>query len=122
MEQAMRWIKRKKTGSLAEKAELDYCCSNRRPSIAVLTSKACRRSSVGLPSVALVQRHRSSVQLQGLPLPLAGGHCAGGGRLAKAAGYGKSSCAKSSSGANVRRRSSTTTPSMNPRFAKAAHH
>uniref|UniRef100_A0A3Q3KUF7 Diacylglycerol kinase n=1 Tax=Mastacembelus armatus TaxID=205130 RepID=A0A3Q3KUF7_9TELE len=40
-------------------------CAMRSPSPAVQTSKARRRSSVGLPSVALVQSRRSSV---GLPL------------------------------------------------------
>ncbi|XP_034144137.1 diacylglycerol kinase zeta isoform X2 [Esox lucius] len=106
-----RHFKRKETGSRAEdETELDYCHSNRRPSVAVPTSKARRRSSAGLPSAALAQRRRSSVQLQGLPL--AGGRCAGGGRLAKVVGYGNPS-----SGGRVRRRSSTTTPGMNPRFA-----
>uniref|UniRef100_A0A8C7SJQ2 Diacylglycerol kinase n=1 Tax=Oncorhynchus mykiss TaxID=8022 RepID=A0A8C7SJQ2_ONCMY len=69
-----RHFKRKETGS------------NRRPSVAVPTSKARRRSRVGLPSAVLAQRRRSSVQLQELP-------------------------------SHVRRRSSTTTLSMNPRFA-----
>nr|XP_046249127.1 diacylglycerol kinase zeta [Scatophagus argus] len=84
-------------------AEPKTCCQ-RRPSVAVPTSKARRRSSVGLPSSTLTQRRRSSVQLPG-GLP-----CAGGGRLAKTsrhtrwAGY-------------TRRRSSTTTPNLNPRFA-----
>uniref|UniRef100_A0A6Q2WQ61 Diacylglycerol kinase n=1 Tax=Esox lucius TaxID=8010 RepID=A0A6Q2WQ61_ESOLU len=64
-----RHFKRKETGSRAEdETELDYCHSNRRPSVAVPTSKARRRSSAGLPSAALAQRRRSSVQLQGLPL------------------------------------------------------
>uniref|UniRef100_A0A674BLE9 Diacylglycerol kinase n=2 Tax=Salmo trutta TaxID=8032 RepID=A0A674BLE9_SALTR len=82
-----RHFKRKETGLRDEdEAELDYCCSNRRPSVAVPTSKARRRSRVGLPSAVLAQRRRSSVQLQGLP-------------------------------SHVRRRSSTTTLSMNPRFA-----
>ncbi|XP_068595114.1 diacylglycerol kinase zeta [Brachionichthys hirsutus] len=76
----------------------------RRPSVAVPTSKARRRSSVGLPSSTLIQRRRSSVQLPG-GLP-----CAGGGHLAKTAGCGRWA------GYN-RRRSSTTTPSFNPRFA-----
>uniref|UniRef100_A0A671THY1 Diacylglycerol kinase n=1 Tax=Sparus aurata TaxID=8175 RepID=A0A671THY1_SPAAU len=66
----------------------------RRPSVAVPTSKARRRSSVGLPSSSLTQRRRSSVQLPG-GLPCAGGGWAG----------------------HTRRRSSTTTPNMNPRFA-----
>uniref|UniRef100_A0A8C7K6Z4 Diacylglycerol kinase n=1 Tax=Oncorhynchus kisutch TaxID=8019 RepID=A0A8C7K6Z4_ONCKI len=87
-----RHFKRKETGSRdEEEAELDYCCSNRRPSVAVPTSKARRRSRVGLPSAVLAQRRRSSAQLQELPL--------------------------SSSSSHVRRRSSTTTLSMNPRFA-----
>uniref|UniRef100_A0A8C7SP89 Diacylglycerol kinase n=1 Tax=Oncorhynchus mykiss TaxID=8022 RepID=A0A8C7SP89_ONCMY len=87
-----RHFKRKETGSRdEEEVELDYCCSNRRPSVAVPTSKARRRSRVGLPSAVLAQRRRSSVQLQELPL--------------------------SSSSSHVRRRSSTTTLSMNPRFA-----
>ncbi|KAL0967910.1 hypothetical protein UPYG_G00259530 [Umbra pygmaea] len=107
-----RHFKRKEAGSRAEEeSEQDYCRGNRRTSVAVPTSKARRRSSAGLPSAALAQRRRSSVQLQGLPLA-GGGRCAGGGRLAKAVSY-----SKSSSSAHVRRRSSTTTPSMNPRFA-----
>uniref|UniRef100_A0A8C8JHE7 Diacylglycerol kinase n=1 Tax=Oncorhynchus tshawytscha TaxID=74940 RepID=A0A8C8JHE7_ONCTS len=111
-----RHFKRKETGSRdEEEAELDYCCSNRRPSVAVPTSKARRRSRVGLPSAVLAQRRRSSAQLQ--EIPLAGGCCTGGGRLAKVAGYAKSSYSKSSSSSHVRRRSSTTTLSMNPRFA-----
>uniref|UniRef100_A0A8C8JH23 Diacylglycerol kinase n=1 Tax=Oncorhynchus tshawytscha TaxID=74940 RepID=A0A8C8JH23_ONCTS len=82
-----RHFKRKETGSRdEEEAELDYCCSNRRPSVAVPTSKARRRSRVGLPSAVLAQRRRSSAQLQEIP-------------------------------SHVRRRSSTTTLSMNPRFA-----
>ncbi|XP_078023787.1 diacylglycerol kinase zeta isoform X2 [Epinephelus lanceolatus] len=79
-------------------------CRQRRPSVAIPTSKARRRSSVGLPSSTLTQRRRSSVQLQGA-LP-----CAGGGRLAKSARHNRW-------GGHVRRRSSTTTPSLNPRFA-----
>ncbi|CAB1339629.1 unnamed protein product [Coregonus sp. 'balchen'] len=38
-------------------------CQHRRPGVAVPTSKARRRSSVGLPSAGLVQRRRSSVGL-----------------------------------------------------------
>lgn len=76
-------------------------CQQRRPSVAVPTSKARRRSSVGLPSSTLSQRRRSSVHLQG-GLP-----CAGGERLTKSARHR----------ARARRRSSTTTPSLNPRFA-----
>ncbi|XP_075326849.1 diacylglycerol kinase zeta-like isoform X2 [Odontesthes bonariensis] len=79
-------------------------CRQRRPSVAVPTSKARRRSSVGLPSSALAQRRRSSVQLQPGP------PCAGGGRLAKIPYRGRWA-------RHARRRSSTTTPSLNPRFA-----
>ncbi|XP_044048151.1 diacylglycerol kinase zeta isoform X2 [Siniperca chuatsi] len=79
-------------------------CRQRRPSVAIPTSKARRRSSVGLPSSTLTQQRRSSVQLQvGLP-------CAGGGRLAKTARHNRWA-------GHVRRRSSTTTPNLNPRFA-----
>lgn len=75
----------------------------RRPSVAVPTSKARRRSSVGLPSSALTQRRRSGIQLQ------PGAPSAGGGRLAKVPHHGRTGC--------TRRRSSTTTPSLNPKFA-----
>ncbi|KAM3609026.1 uncharacterized protein V6R79_008660 [Siganus canaliculatus] len=79
-------------------------CRQRRPSVAVPTSKARRRSSIGLPSSTLTQRRRSSVQLQAPP------PSAGGGRLARAA-----RCHRWAG--QTRRRSSTTTPSLNPRFA-----
>ncbi|KAJ7998332.1 hypothetical protein DPEC_G00221600 [Dallia pectoralis] len=106
-----RHFKRKDAGSCAEdEAERDYCRGNRRPSVAMPTGKARRRSNAGLPSAALAQRRRSSVQTPAVPL--ARGCCAGGGRLARAVGYGNRS-----SGGRVRRRSSTTTPGMNPRFA-----
>lgn len=72
--------------------------------MAVPTSKARRRSSVGLPSSALTQRRRSSIQLQPRQ------PCAGGGRLAKMPRHGRWP-------GHGRRRSSTTTPSLNPRFA-----
>lgn len=72
--------------------------------MAVPTSKARRRSSVGLPSSTLTERRRSSVHLQG-GLP-----CAGGGRLAKTARHNRWA-------GHTRRRSSTTTPNLNPRFA-----
>ncbi|XP_069385188.1 diacylglycerol kinase zeta isoform X2 [Paralichthys olivaceus] len=79
-------------------------CRQRRPSVAVPTSRARRRSSVGLPSSTLTQRRRSSVQLQtGLP-------CADRGCLAK-------SSRNTGWAGQARRRSSTTTPSLNPRFA-----
>lgn len=80
-------------------------CRQRRPSVAVPTSKARRRSSVGLPSSSLAQRRRSSVQMPAVPL------CAGGGRLAKTRPQ------RGRWGGHGRRRSSTTTPSLNPRFA-----
>ncbi|KAI3371029.1 hypothetical protein L3Q82_023516, partial [Scortum barcoo] len=79
-------------------------CRQRRPSVAVPTSKARRRSSVGLPSSTLTQQRRSSVQLPG-GLP-----CAGGGRLAKTPRHNRWA-------GQARRRSSTTTPNLNPRFA-----
>uniref|UniRef100_A0A8C7DGU1 Diacylglycerol kinase n=1 Tax=Oncorhynchus kisutch TaxID=8019 RepID=A0A8C7DGU1_ONCKI len=69
---------------------------HRRPGVAVPTSKARRRSSVGLPSAGLVQRRRSSVQ---------GVHCCyGGGKLVRTRYY-------------TRRRSSTTVACVNPRFS-----
>ncbi|MEQ2194180.1 hypothetical protein XENOCAPTIV_024926 [Xenoophorus captivus] len=77
-------------------------CRQRRPSVAVPTSKARRRSSVGLPSSALMQRRRSTVQQPALL-------SASGGRLAKIPKHGRRG--------HTRRRSSTTTPSLNPRFA-----
>uniref|UniRef100_A0A7N8YJ14 Diacylglycerol kinase n=1 Tax=Mastacembelus armatus TaxID=205130 RepID=A0A7N8YJ14_9TELE len=79
-------------------------CRQRRPSVAVPTSKARRRSNAGLPSSTLTQRRRSSVQLQG------GLSCPGGGCLAKAPRH-------STGVGHTRRRSSTTTPCLNPRFA-----
>ncbi|XP_024658940.1 diacylglycerol kinase zeta isoform X3 [Maylandia zebra] len=93
---------KRKDAALQEDASKS--CHQRRPSVAVPTSKVRRRSTVGMPSSALAQRRRSSVQ------PPSGSLCAGGGRLAKTdsgsrwAGHG-------------RRRSSTTTPNLNPRFA-----
>ncbi|AWP09050.1 putative diacylglycerol kinase zeta-like [Scophthalmus maximus] len=97
-----RHFKRKEAAVQAD-AEVSSC-RQRRPSVAVPTSKARRRSNVGLPSSTLTQRRRSSVQLQaGLP-------CAGGGRLAKTSRH-------PGWAGQTRRRSSTTTPSLNPRFA-----
>ncbi|KAG2463235.1 DGKZ kinase, partial [Polypterus senegalus] len=78
------------------------CCKHRRGSVAVPTSKARRRSSAGLPSTGLTQRRRSSLQLQGLPKGIRS-HCPGGSRLIQKH--------------SLRRRSSTTTPCLNPRFA-----
>ncbi|KAF7650469.1 hypothetical protein LDENG_00125470 [Lucifuga dentata] len=79
-------------------------CQQRRPSVAVPSSKARRRSSVGLPSSSLTQRRRSSIQLQG------GVPCAGGGRLTRTTRHSRWM-------GQGRRRSSTTTPGANPRFA-----
>ncbi|KAM9377532.1 uncharacterized protein KZ484_009876 [Pholidichthys leucotaenia] len=76
-------------------------CQQRRPSVAVPTSKARRRSSVGLPSSALTQHRRSMVHVGPL--------CAGGGCLGKMPAQARLG--------QVRRRSSTTTPGLNPRFA-----
>ncbi|XP_071318214.1 diacylglycerol kinase zeta-like isoform X3 [Trachinotus anak] len=93
---------KRKEAALQVEAEATPC-RQRRPSVAIPTSKARRRSSVGLPSSSLTRRRRSSVQLQG-GLP-----CAGGGRLAKTK--------HTRLAGHARRRSSTTTPSLNPRFA-----
>lgn len=102
-----RHFKGKETGGLRANEGTTFS-RYRRPSMAVPTSKARRRSGVGLPSSSLAQRRHSSVQLQG-GNPFAGGCCTGGGRLAKSANNSKLS-------GHVRRRSSTTTPSLNPRF------
>ncbi|KAM4553152.1 diacylglycerol kinase zeta isoform 2-T2 [Fundulus diaphanus] len=92
---------RRKEAALQVDAEA-AACRQRRPSVAVPTSKARRRSSVGLPSSALMQRRRSTVQQ---PVLLS----AGGGRLSKVSQHRRTG--------HARRRSSTTTPSLNPRFA-----
>uniref|UniRef100_A0AAY4EJR3 Diacylglycerol kinase n=1 Tax=Denticeps clupeoides TaxID=299321 RepID=A0AAY4EJR3_9TELE len=84
------------------KADDEEFCRHRRPSVAIPTSRARRRSSVGLPSSALSQRRRSSVQVQGA-LPFFRETCPGPARAGK--------------GGSGRRRSSTTTPRANPRFA-----
>ncbi|KAI4880353.1 hypothetical protein NFI96_021117 [Prochilodus magdalenae] len=91
-----RHFKRKEAGLARLDGEEPEPCRMRRPSVAVPTSRARRRSSVGLPSATLAQRRRSSVHLQALP------HVA-------SSRTGKSGSA--------RRRSSTTTPGANPRFA-----
>uniref|UniRef100_A0A671LFN9 Diacylglycerol kinase n=1 Tax=Sinocyclocheilus anshuiensis TaxID=1608454 RepID=A0A671LFN9_9TELE len=91
-----RHFKRKEAGEAIHDGHVPEPCLHRRPSIAVPASCARRRSSVGLPSTALTQRRRSSVQLQALP------------RITS------SQLVQKSSG---RRRSSTTTPKANPRFA-----
>lgn len=96
-----RHFKRKEAGLQADAG--DKSCRQRRPSVAVPTSKARRRSSVGLPSSTLMQRRRSSVQVPAA-LP-----CTSRGRLTKV-----SRCRWAG---QTRRRSSTTTPNHNPRFA-----
>ncbi|RVE72161.1 hypothetical protein OJAV_G00058840 [Oryzias javanicus] len=92
---------KRKDAALQVNAEVG-ACRQRRPSVAIPTSKARRRSSVGLPSSALTRRRRSSVQLQ----PAS----AGGGRVVN------TPLRRRWTGHN-RRRSSTTTPNVNPRFA-----
>ncbi|XP_018619056.2 diacylglycerol kinase zeta-like isoform X3 [Scleropages formosus] len=92
-----RHFKKKEAHGAAAVAEP----SSRRPSVALPTSKARRRSSTGLPSSALTERRRSSVHLQGVLLDTRG-QCRGGIRLKDR---------------HARRRSSTTTLGLNPRFA-----
>ncbi|XP_052335861.1 diacylglycerol kinase zeta-like isoform X8 [Oncorhynchus keta] len=70
-------------------------CQYRRPGVAVPTSKARRRSSVGLPSAGLVQRRRSSV---GLP-------------FTGPVGHRRSSAGLSPTSQSQRRRSSVGLPS-----------
>lgn len=91
-----RHFKKKEAGEAIHDGHVSEPCRHRRPSIAVPASRARRRSSVGLPSTALTQRRRSSVQLQAIP------------RITSSQPVQKSS---------GRRRSSTTTPKANPRFA-----
>ncbi|XP_016111336.1 diacylglycerol kinase zeta-like isoform X2 [Sinocyclocheilus grahami] len=91
-----RHFKRKEAGEDMHDGPVPEPSRHRRPSIAVPASRARRRSSVGLPSTVLTQRRRSSVQLQALP------------RITSSRPVQKSS---------GRRRSSTTTPKANPRFA-----
>ncbi|XP_067849775.1 diacylglycerol kinase zeta isoform X2 [Heptranchias perlo] len=91
----------KKTNSATPGIKLPNHCrrTGRRVSVAVPGSKVRRRSNAGMPSALLAQRRRSSVQMQGLPL-----HATRpGGGLTK--------------GGTARRRSSTTTLRLNPRFA-----
>lgn len=97
-----RHFKRKEAGLAASDAEAGPR-RQRRPSVAVPTSKARRRSSAGLPSSSLAQRRRSSVQLPGA------GSESGPGRV-KTQQWRHG-------GHRRRRRSSTTTPGHNPRFA-----
>lgn len=91
-----RHFKRKEAGLARADGEEPEPCRIRRPSVAVPTSRARRRSSVGLPSATLAQRRRSSIHLQSLPhIPPS----------------------RPGKGGSGRRRSSTTTPGANPRFA-----
>ncbi|KAL0155935.1 hypothetical protein M9458_050198 [Cirrhinus mrigala] len=83
-----RHFKRKEAGEAMHDGHLPEPCRHRRPSIAVPASRARRRSSVGLPSTA--------VQLQALP---------------------RITCSQPVQKSSGRRRSSTTTPKANPRFA-----
>uniref|UniRef100_A0A8B9JAD0 Diacylglycerol kinase n=1 Tax=Astyanax mexicanus TaxID=7994 RepID=A0A8B9JAD0_ASTMX len=91
-----RHFRRKEAGLPRPNGEDPEHCRMRRPSVAVPTSRARRRSSVGLPSAMLAQRRRSSVQLHPLP---------------------HSVPSRSVKNGSARRRSSTTTPGANPRFA-----
>lgn len=75
-------------------------CRSRRPSVAVPASRARRRSNAGFASATLAQRRRSSAQLQPLQSLQSLPHVASN-RTTK----------------TTRRRSSTTTPGANPRFA-----
>lgn len=101
-----RHFKRKDVGLAAGGADAGPC-RQRRPSVAVPTSKARRRSSAGLPSSSLAQRRRSSVQLQGV------GSGEGLGRAKTR--QRRQGC--TAHGGQRRRRSSTTAPGLNPRFA-----
>ncbi|XP_072128333.1 diacylglycerol kinase zeta isoform X1 [Mobula birostris] len=85
----------KKSKPTASGFRLPSSCrrTGRRLSGAVPGSKVRRRSSAGMPSAMLMQRRRSSVQMHGLSL-----HAASKGRRG-------------------RRRSSTTTLPLNPRYA-----
>lgn len=92
-----RHFKRKEV----EGVQVKSCCQ-RRPSVAVPTSKARRRSSIGLPSSTLTRRRRTSVQLHG-GLP-------GSGQFIKMPRQNRWM-------GHSRRRSSTTNPGLNPRFS-----
>lgn len=78
---------------------------SRRPSIAVPASRARRRSSAGFASATLAQRRRSSAQLHSLQ------------SLQSLQSLPHASSSRSAKTGNARRRSSTTTPGANPRFA-----
>ncbi|XP_048886154.1 diacylglycerol kinase zeta-like isoform X3 [Brienomyrus brachyistius] len=74
-----------------------------RPGVPLSTSKARRSSSTSLPSALLAECRQSNTQLQE-SLPASGGQCSCEGRLLNGSRHG-------------RRRSSTTTPILNRRFA-----
>ncbi|KAB5565865.1 hypothetical protein PHYPO_G00246380 [Pangasianodon hypophthalmus] len=97
-----RHFKRKEAVFARPGGEGSEPCRSRRPSIAVPASRARRRSSAGFASATLAQRRRSSAQLQSLQSLQSVPHAASG---------------RSTKTGNARRRSSTTTPGANPRFA-----
>lgn len=97
-----RHFKRKEGVFARPGGEESEPCRFRRPSIAVPASRARRRSSAGFASATLAQRRRSSAQLQSL-------------QSLQSLPYAASS--RSTKTGNARRRSSTTTPGANPRFA-----
>lgn len=74
-----------------------------RPGVALSTSKARRSSSASLPSALLAECRHSNTQLHE-SLPASGGQCSCEGRPLNGSRHG-------------RRRSSTTTPILNRRFA-----
>lgn len=97
-----RHFKRKESVFARPGGEGSEPCRSRRPSIAVPASRARRRSSAGFASATLAQRRRSSAQLQSLQSLQSLPHAAS---------------SRSTKISNARRRSSTTTPGANPRFA-----
>ncbi|KAF7701911.1 hypothetical protein HF521_001194 [Silurus meridionalis] len=97
-----RHFKRKEGVFARPGSEGSEPCRTRRPSIAVPASRARRRSSAGFASATLAQRRKSSVQLQSLQSLQSLSHAAS---------------SRSIKTGNARRRSSTTTPGANPRFA-----
>lgn len=97
-----RHFKRKEAVFARPGGEGSEPCRSRRPSIAVPASRARRRSSAGFASATLAQRRRSSAHLQSLQSLQLAPHAAS---------------SRSTKTGNARRRSSTTTPGANPRFA-----
>lgn len=100
-----RHFKRKEAVFARPGGEGAESCRSRRPSIAVPASRARRRSSAGFASTTLVQRRRSSAQLQSLQ------------SLQSLHSLPHAASSRSTKTGNARRRSSTTTPGANPRFA-----